>query len=120
MSIRPNSFSSPLSNEIVTTIDKLNLPIIQKHHIRLLAHCLEILKEIAKDNGSLFDDDISLREWCSKQSQQFNDKNFNELFYQQMSSAAKKLNFFSQTQGKPFKELELEDLIILVTNDKEN
>jgi len=120
MSKQPNSFSSPLSNEIVTTIDKLNLPIIQKHHIRLLAHCLEILKEIAKDNGSLFDDDISLREWCSKQSQQFNDKNFNELFYQQMSSAAKKLNFFSQTQGKPFKELELEDLIILVTNDKEN
>ena len=120
MSNQPNSFSSPLNDEIVKTIDQLNLPIIQKHHVRLLAHCLEIFKEIAKDKVSLFDEDILLREWCDRQSQKFNDRNFNELFYNQMSSAAKKLNVFSQRQGKNFKELELQDLIILVTQDSEN
>jgi len=120
MSNQPNSFSSPLSDEMVQAIDQLNLPIIQKHHVRLLAHCLEIFKEIAKDKVSLFDEDILLREWCDRQSQKFNDRNFNELFYNQMSSAAKKLNVFSQRQGKNFKELELQDLIILVTQDSEN
>ena len=120
MSNQPNSFSSPLSDEMVQAIDQLNLPIIQKHHVRLLAHCLEIFKEIAKDKVSLFNEEILLRDWCDRQSQKFNDRNFNELFYNQMSSAAKKLNVFSQRQGKNFKELELQDLIILVTQDSED
>ena len=114
MSNKTNSFSSPLSDEIVKNIDQLNLPLIQKHHIRLLAHCLEVLKEIKKEKTSLFDEDDLLRKWCFQQSQQFNDKNFNELFYEQMSAAAKKLNSFSLKQGKSFKELDFEDLIILV------
>ena len=114
MSNQTNSYSSPLSDEIVKTIDQLNLPIIQKHHIRLLAHCLEILKEIAKDDIPLFKEDALLRTWCEKQSEKFNDKNFNKLFYEQMSSAAKKLNSFSQSIGKNFKELDIEDLRTLV------
>ena len=114
MSNQTNSLSSPLSDEIAKNIDQLNLSIIQKHHIRLLAHCLEIFKEIAQDEISLFEEDELLREWCEKQSQQFNDKNFNQLFYEQMSSAAKKLNFFSQSIEKKYKDLDLDDLITLV------
>ena len=120
MSNQTNSFPSPINDEIVQAIDQLNLPIIQKHHIRLLAHCLEIFKEIGKDDMSSFEEDILLREWCKKQSQKFNDKNFNELFYTQMSSAAKKLNSFSIKQGKNLKELELNDLISLVRQISEN
>ena len=112
MSNQTNSFPSPLSDEIVKNIDQLNLPIFQKHHIRLLAHCLEIFKEIAQDEISLFEEDELLREWCKKQSQQFNDKNFDQIFYEQMSSAAKKLNSFSLSLKKKFKDLDLEDLII--------
>ena len=114
MSNQFNSISSPLSNEIAKNIDQLNLSIIQKHHVRILAHCLEIFKEIAQDEISLFEEDELLREWCGKQSQQFNDNNFNQLFYEQMSSAAKKLNFFSQSIEKKFKDLDLDDLITLV------
>ena len=114
MSNQTNSFPSPLSDETVKNIEQLNLPIIQKHHVRLLAHCLEIFKEIAKDDMSLFEEDQLLREWCEQKSQKFNDKNFNQLFYEQMSSAAKKLNSFSQSIDKNFNELNLEDLIILV------
>ena len=114
MSNQTNSFSSPLSNEIVKSIDQLDLSIIQKHHVKLLAHCLEIFKEISKKETSTFDEDELLRDWCIKQSQKFNDENFNELFYNQMSSAAKKLNSFSQSIDKNFNELDLEDLIILV------
>ena len=114
MSDQTNSLSSPLSDEIAKNIDQLNLSIIQKHHIRLLAHCLEIFKEIAQDEISLFEEDELLKEWCEKQSQQFNDKNFNQLFYEQMSSAAKKLNSFSQSIEKKFIDLDLDDLITLV------
>ena len=120
MSNQTNSFSSPLSNEIVKNIEQLNLSIIQKHHIRLLAHCLEIFKEISKDQNKLFEDETLLREWCEKQSQKFNDNNFNQLFYEQMSAAANKLNSFSKSIEKNFKELDLEDLVILVLQDKGN
>ena len=118
MSDQTNSFPSPLSDEIVKNIDQLNLPIIKKHHVRLLAHCLEIFKEIGKDEKSLLEEEI-LKEWCEKQSKKFNDKNFNKLFYEQMFSAAKKLNFFSKSIKKNFKELNIEDLITLVEQNQE-
>ncbi len=120
MSNQTNSFPSPLSDEIVKNIDQLNLPIIKKHHVRLLAHCLEIFKEIGKGENSLFEEDELLKEWCEKQSQKFNDRNFNQLLYEQMSSAAKKLNLFSKSIKKNFKELDLEDLITLVEQNQEN
>ena len=120
MSNQTNSFQSPLSNEMVKNIDKLNLPIIKKHHVRLLAHCLEIFKEIGNDEKSLLEEDEPLKKWCEKQSQKFNDKKFNQLFYEQMSSAAKKLNFFSKSIKKNFKELDLDDLITLVEQKQDN
>ena len=120
MSNQTNWLSSPLSDEVVKNIDQLNLSIIQKHHIRLLAHCLEIFKEISKEDLSVFEEDELLREWCENQSQQFNDKNFNQIFYEQMSSAAKKLNSFSLSLKKKFKDLDLEDLIILVEQNPDN
>ena len=120
MSNQTNSFSNPLSDDLVKKIDQLNLPIIQKQHIRLLVHCLEIFKEISKDDIPLFEENELLRDWCDKQSQKFNDEKFNQLFYQQMFSAAKKLNSFSKSIKKNFKDLELEDLIILVKKDSAN
>ena len=120
MSDQTNSFSSPLSNEIIMSIEQMNLSIIQKHHVKLLAHCLEIFKEIAKDDTSFFEEEDLLREWCEAQCQKFNDNNFDQLFYEQMSSAAKKLNSFSQSINKNFKELDLEDLIILVVQNQRN
>ena len=120
MSNQTNSFLSPLSDEIVKNIDQLNLPIIKKHHVRLLDHCLEIFKEIGKDEKSLFEEDELLKKWCEKKSQKFNDKKFNQLFYEQMCSAAKKINFFSKSIEKNFKELDLEDLITLVEQNQEN
>ena len=120
MSNQTNSFSSPLSDEMVKNIELLNLPIIQKQHIRLLAHCLAIFKEISIDNTSLIDENELLREWCDKQSQKFNDEKFNQLLYQQMNSAAKKLNSFSKSIKKNFKELDINDLIILVEQDWAN
>ena len=114
MSNQTNSYPSLLSDEMIKNIDQLNLPIIKKHHVRLLAHCLEIFKEIGEDDKSLFEEDELLKAWCEKQSEKFNDQKFNTLFYEQMSSAAKKLNYFSKSIEKNYRELDLEDLTTLV------
>ena len=51
MSNHLDSLSSPLNIETIQEIDNLDLPIMQKHHLRILAHCLQILKIIDVDNS---------------------------------------------------------------------
>ena len=103
-----------LNIQTIKKIDNLDLPIIQKHHVRILAHCLQILKITNEDDSSELCDKNSLREWCDNQSRKFNDIKFSDLFYDQLSSTAKKLNTFSQTIGKNIEDLEIDDLVLLV------
>ena len=108
----------PLSNllniQTIKEIDNLDLPIMKKHHVRILAHCLEILKITNEDDSSEVCDNNSLREWCDEQSRKFGDKEFSDLFYAQLNSTAKKLNTFSQRIGKNIEDLEIDDLVLLV------
>ena len=108
--------SNPLNIQIIKEIDNLDLPIMQKHHIRILAHCLQILKIINRDNSFEYQNlnNNPLREWCDNQSKIFGDKEFSDLFYAQLDSAAKKLNIFSQRIGKNIEDLEIDDLVLLV------
>ena len=108
----------PLSNllniEIIKEIDNLDLPIMQKHHVRILAHCLHILKLMNFDYNYELNDKNPLREWCDEQSRKFDDKKFSDLFYSQLDTTAKKLNTFSQRIGKKVNELNINDLVLLV------
>jgi len=87
---------------------------MQKHHVRILAHCLQILKILDSYDSSELSEKNSLREWCNNQSRKFNDKKFSDLFYFQLDSTAKKLNIFSQKIGKNIEDLEIDDLVLLV------
>ena len=51
MSNHLDPLSNPLNMETIQEIDNLDLPIMQKHHLRILAHCLEILKILIADNS---------------------------------------------------------------------
>ena len=104
--------SNPLNMQAIQEIDNLDLPIMQKHHVRILAHCLQILKITNSNNSS--ENKHTLREWCDKQSKKFDDKKFSDLFYAQLSSTEKKLKIFSQKIGKNIKDLEIDDLVLLV------
>ena len=106
--------SNPLNMQTIKEIDNLDLPIIQKHHVRILAHCLQIVKCIKVNDSSELFDKNSLREWCDNQSRVFNDKKFSDLYYAQLDSAAKKLSIFSQRIGKNIEDLEIDDLVVLV------
>ena len=106
--------SNLLNIETIQEIDNLELTILQKHHLRILAHCLQILKLINLDNSLVYQNKNPLREWCDNQSKKFDDKKFSDLFYEQLESTSKKLSTFSKKIGKSINDLEIDDLVLLV------
>ena len=114
MSNHLDSLSNPLNMQIIREIDNLDLPTMQKHHVRILAHCLQILKTINANNSLENQNKNLLKEWCDNQSRKFDDKKFSELFYTQLESTAIKLNTFSKRIGKNIKDLKIDDLVLLV------
>ena len=112
MSNHLDPLSNPLNIETIQEIDNLDLPIMKKHHVRILAHCLQILKITNSNNSS--ENKHTLREWCDKQSKKFDDKKFSDLLYEQLESTSKKLNIFSKKIGKDIHDLEIDDLVLLV------
>ncbi len=114
MSNHLDPLSNPLIIEIFQEIDNLDLPTMKKHHLRILAHCLQILKFINEDNGFKYQNKNPLREWCDNQSKKFDDKKFSDLFYKQLESTSIKLSAFSKKIGKKIEDLEIDDLVLLV------
>ena len=114
MSNHLDPLSNPLNIEIIQEIDNLDLPIMQKHHLRILAHCLQIFKIIYEENSFEFQKNNPLREWCDNQSKKFDDKKFSDLFYEQLESTSKKLSAFSKKIGKNIEDLEIDDLVLLI------
>ena len=96
MSNHLHPLSNPINIEIIQEIDNLDLPTMQKHHLRILAHCLQILKIISINNSFEYQNKNLLREWCDNQSKKFDDKKFSDLFYEQLESTSKKLSAFSK------------------------
>ena len=114
MSNHLDPLSKQLNIEIIQEIDKLDLPIMQKHHVRILAHCLQILKIIKVDNSFEYQNNNPLKEWSYNQSKKFDDKKFSDLFYEQLETTSKKLSTFSKKIGKSIEDLEIDDLVLLV------
>ncbi|MDA9704096.1 hypothetical protein N9U76_01510 [Prochlorococcus sp. AH-736-L19] len=114
MSNHLDPLSNPLNMQTIQEIDNLDLPIMQKHHLRILAHCLQILKITSIENSFESHNKNILREWCDNQSKKFNDKKFSDLFYEQLESTSKKLSTFSKKIGKNIEDLEIDDLVLLV------
>ena len=114
MSNQLDPFSNPVNIQTSQAIDHLDLPIMQKHHVRILAHCLQILRIITAEKSFELSDKNPLREWCDNQSKRFDDKKFSDLFYDQLEATSKKLNTFSQKIGKNIDDLEIDDLVLLV------
>jgi len=106
--------SNPLTIQTIEEIDNLDLPLMQKHHVRILAHCLQILKIININDSFEYQNKNLLREWCDNQSKKFDDKKFSDLFYEQLESTSKKLSTFSKKIGKSIEDLEIDDLVLLV------
>ena len=114
MSNHLDPLSNPLNIQTIQEIDNFDLSIMQKHHLRILAHCLEILKTLNKDNSFEYQNKNVLREWCDNQSRKFDDRKFSDLFYEQLELTSNKLSTFSKKIGKNIEDLEIDDLVLLV------
>ena len=116
MSDQFDSFTSPIKKEIVELIEKLDLSTLQKLHLKLLAHCLEIFKDISSNNGHKFPSELSVQNWCIEEAKKLNDEDFASLLNEQMNSAAIKLSEYGEKIGKNPLELNLDDLVGLISH----
>tara|TARA_B100001109_G_C18672848_1_gene384902 strand:- start:159 stop:515 length:357 start_codon:yes stop_codon:yes gene_type:complete len=114
MSDHLENFSSPIDKEVAQKIQELDLPLIQKHHVRLLTHCLEIFKNIALMNNGIFPNEKSIKEWCELEAKKINDIEFTGLLFDQMTAAANKLELYSQNISKNILDFDTDDLVNLV------
>ena len=115
MSDKFNSFTSPIKRELIEQIERLNLTTLQKLHLKLLSHCLEVFKEISSQEDYAFPDETQLYEWCKNEAKRINDASFSTLLYEQMNSAAVKLKEYAKKAGKDPLNLKLEDLVDLTS-----
>ena len=81
-----------LSLEDIQQIDSTNLSHLDKHYLRLLAHCLQLFKSIAEEstNGSLPNRQKQLK-WLQKLPSCQEDKTFLKVLLDQLNVAAEEL-----------------------------
>ena len=115
MSDQFNSFMSPVKKEVVYQIERLDVSTLQKLHLKLLSHCLEVFKNISLKADKDFPSEILLKKWCENEAKKLKDDSFSVLLFEQMNSAAIKLKNYSKKIGKDVLNLNLDDLINLTS-----
>ena len=107
-----NSDNSPLSKEDIDSIALTNLSMGEKHHIRMLAHCLECFKSMGGDNPrGLIPVKEEWLEWCLRNPIMVKDDEFVQVMFEQFSGAAKQLERLSNDLKVAPLDLTLKNLI---------
>ena len=117
MSDQFNFSVSPVKKEVVDQIEKLDLSTLQKLHLKLLSHCLQVFKDISFTADKVFPDEILLKRWCENEAKKLKDESFSVLLFEQMNSAALKLADYAKKTGKYALDLNLDDLITLISSE---
>ena len=115
MSDQFNSFISPVKKEIVDQIERLEISTLQKLHLKLLSHCLEVFRDISLKADKEFPSEILLKRWCENEVKKLKDESFSVLLFEQMNSAAMKFQNYAKRTGKYVLDLNLDDLIALTS-----
>ena len=118
MSEEIKKLSNFITEDLLHELDSLNLSPIEKHHVRLLLHCLQVFTAIKLQNNNSSLTNQDLWSWSEIQSSKFEDKVFSELLYKQMCSARNKLEQFSKTINKDLLDLNLDDIVLLTQEHK--
>ena len=112
MAIRPRFASGPLSRADAEQIEATLLPNLDRHHLRLLAHCLRSFQVIAdpRRSGPL-PDRRSLEQWLLLQPQLADEPEFRDLLLSQLLAAAEQLQDLAKQRHLTPLELNLGALI---------
>tara|TARA_Y100001968_G_scaffold313061_1_gene336861 strand:- start:265 stop:651 length:387 start_codon:yes stop_codon:yes gene_type:complete len=91
-----NAENSPLSREDINLIAMTNLSIREKHHLRMLAHCLQCFKFMSKNKKQgLIPQKEEWLEWCLSNPVMMKDDEFVQVMFEQFSGAAVQLEKLS-------------------------
>ena len=115
--------TSPLSLEEIKRIQELNLSILAKHHLRLLAHCLFSFKAMddrANDGNTSIPSVQEQLQWCLNNPNLQNDREFIDLLLQQLAIASRELERISENRKIAPMDLTLDDLIKDALNNAKN
>ena len=108
---------SPLTIEQIKRIDQLDLSILEKHHLRLIAHCLGVFKKMESSGNDLPSESDQFN-WCASNPALKNDPEFINLLIDQFSVAAQVLEKIAFNYQVPPLELTLEHLISHILEEK--
>ncbi len=107
-----NSENSPLNKDDINLIAMTNLSATEKHHLRMLAHCLQCFKSMSKkDAGGLIPVKEEWLEWCLKNPLMLEDDEFLQVMFDQFSGAAIQLERLSNDLKVAPLDLTLSNLI---------
>ncbi|WP_255475831.1 hypothetical protein [Synechococcus sp. BIOS-E4-1] len=112
MSVDPSPASGPLDRQQIERIDATLLPAVDRHLLRLQAHCLATFQQIAMplQQGPLPTRD-HWQDWCDHQPQLANDAEFREQLMMQFTVIASQLEELARQLKLSPLELKLNDLI---------
>ena len=110
----------PLSEEVVRRIDASLLPQRERHHLRLLAHCLASFQAMQPlpGNGDLPKEEARLQ-WCLGQQLIAEDPQFIALMLEQLDVAALQLESIAETRDTRPIELTVDDLIASAQTERD-
>ena len=107
-----NFENSPLSRDDINLIATTNLSLREKHHLRMLLHCLECFKSMSKgkEEGLIPGKEVWL-EWCLQNPIMFKDDEFVQVLFEQFSGAAIQLERLATALKVAPLHLTLKDLL---------
>ena len=97
--------------EVVARIDATLLPQLDRHHLRLLVHCIDSFREMEPGEAGSLPDAASRRRWCERQPIVVEDPSFLRSLLLQLDGAGQQLRELAQQLDKAPMQLSLDDLI---------
>ena len=97
--------------DVVARIDATLLPQLDRHHLRLLAHCLDSFRAMDSGTDGGLPDAASRRRWCEQQPLVIDDPTFLRSLLLQLEGAGQQLSNLAEELKQPPLDLTIDDLI---------
>jgi hypothetical protein len=107
----PTPEPGPLAASDLARLDSTLLPALERHHLRLLAHCLRTFQQIAGRRSGPLPPSSALDHWLDGQLAIAADPGFRQAFRRQLDGAGLQLARLAAGLGRDPLALDLEDLI---------
>lgn len=104
--------TEPLTREMVEKIDATLLPTLDRHHLRLLAHCLGSFQQMTAPGASrAIPTKDQQQQWCLQHPLLRDDPQFGNLLLNQFEAAARQLETLALSLNMAPLDLTLDHLI---------